>query len=83
LIRRSKLVLVYNSSIGLEATLLNRVVLCGGASRYSRYQTAYFPQDPDEYFRWADQFLAQEQPRPAEIFINEAKKFSYVQHYLS
>ena len=83
LIRRSKLVLVYNSSIGLEATLLNRVVLCGGASRYSRYQTAYFPQDTAEYFRLADQFLAQEQPRPPDIFIEEAKKFSYVQHFLS
>lgn len=83
LIRRSKLVLVYNSSIGLEATLLNRVVLCGGASRYSRYQTAYFPQDREEYFRLADQFLAQAQPRPPEIFIEEAKKFSYVQHFLS
>ncbi len=83
LIRRSKLVLVYNSSIGLEATLLNRVVLCGGASRYSSYQTAYFPQDTAEYFRLAEQFLAQEQPRPPEIFIEEAKKFSYVQHFLS
>ncbi len=83
LIRRSKLVLVYNSSIGLEATLLNRVVLCGGASRYSRYRTAYFPQDKEEYFRLADQFLGQEQPRPPEIFIEEAKKFSYVQHFLS
>jgi hypothetical protein len=83
LIHHSKLVLVYNSSIGLEATLLNRVVLCGGASRYSRYQTAYFPQDPGEYFRLADQFLAQEQPRPPETYLEEAKKFSYVQHFMS
>ncbi|NIS83310.1 MAG: hypothetical protein GTO14_24635 [Anaerolineales bacterium] len=83
LIRRSKLVFVYNSSIGLEGTLLNRVVLCGGASRYSRYPTVYFPQEVEEYFRLADSFLTQDDPRPPQAFIAEARKFSYIQHFMS
>jgi hypothetical protein len=34
LILRSKFILVYNSSIGLEAALLGKPVLCGGKARY-------------------------------------------------
>lgn len=83
LIRRAKLVMVYNSSIGLEATLLNRVVLCGGASRYSRYSTVYFPETPKEYFSLAEKFLAKDDPEPPVSFIDEAKRFYYVQHFLT
>jgi hypothetical protein len=36
LIQRSKFVVVYNSSIGLVATLLGRAVLCGGRARYTQ-----------------------------------------------
>ncbi|MEJ2608469.1 MAG: hypothetical protein P8Z41_17625, partial [Anaerolineales bacterium] len=64
LIRRSKLVMVYNSSIGLEATLLRRVVLCGGASRYSRYPTVYFPESAQKYFQLAEKFINEVDPKP-------------------
>ena len=83
LIRQSKLVMVYNSSIGLEATLLNRVVLCGGASRYSRYPTVYLPETPDEYFLLATRFLREDDPKPPAAFVDEAKRFYYVQHFLT
>ena len=83
LIEKSKLVLVYNSSIGLEATLLDRVVLSGGASRYTRYPTVYFPETPEAYFQLARGFLEQENPRPPREFILQARRFSYVQHFLT
>jgi hypothetical protein len=83
LIEKSKLVLVYNSSIGLEATLLYRVVLSGGASRYTRYPTVYFPDTPEAYFQLARRFLEQEKPRPPKEFILQARRFSYVQHFLT
>jgi hypothetical protein len=83
LIEKSKLVLVYNSSIGLEATLLDRVVLSGGASRYTRYPTVYFPETSEAYFRMASRFLEQEAPRPPKEFIQQARRFSYVQHFLT
>ncbi len=83
LIEKSKLVLVYNSSIGLEATLLDRVVLSGGASRYTRYPTVYFPDTPETYFQMARRLLKQETPRPPKEFIQQARRFSYVQHFLT
>ena len=81
LIKRSKLVMVYNSSIGLEATLLGRVVLCAGRSRYSDYPIAYFPQTPEEYFLISDKFLEEDNPVAPDEFIHHARRFMYYQHF--
>jgi len=43
LIRRSKFVLVYNSSIGLEASIMGAPVLCAGRARYTQVPTVFFP----------------------------------------
>ena len=83
LIKKSKLVLVYNSSIGLEATLLEKVVLCGGKSRYSDYPTAYFPRTPEAYFQLADRFLNENDPVTQEEFIHQARRFMYYQHFFT
>jgi hypothetical protein len=83
LIKRSKLVLVYNSSIGLEATLLGRIVLCGGKARYTDYPTVFFPSSPKMYFERANHFLAKENPNAPEAFIHEARRFTYYQHFLT
>jgi len=83
LIRRAKLVMVYNSTIGLEATLLGKVVLCGGKARYTSYPTAYLPDTIEEYFSLAEQFMGDEDPRPPTQFIEHARRFTYFQHYLT
>jgi len=49
LIRRAKLVLVYNSSIGLEASIMGATVLCAGRARYTQLPTVHFPGSPAEY----------------------------------
>lgn len=84
LIERSKFVLVYNSSIGLEAVLLGKAVLCGGQARYTSYQTVYYPQSPAEYFQMAEQFLAADTEIniPSE-FIQNARRFMYFQLFRS
>jgi hypothetical protein len=81
LIKKSKLVLIYNSSIGLEATLLGKVVLCGGKSRYSDYPTAYFPTTPEAYFQLADRFLNENDPVTPDEFVHQARRFTYYQHF--
>jgi hypothetical protein len=83
LIKKSKLVLVYNSSIGLEATLLGKVVLCGGKSRYSDYPTAYFPPRPEAYFQMTERFLKENDPVAPEEFIHQARRFTYYQHFFT
>lgn len=63
LIHRSKFVMVYNSSIGLEASLLGKPVLCGGKARYTPFDTVFFPPTAEEYRGMAIRFLSAEIPK--------------------
>lgn len=79
LIQRSAFVMVYNSSIGLEAALMGMAVLCGGKARYTQYPTVFFPQSPQEYRQMAEEFLQRDVvPVPAE-FQRNARRFLYYQ----
>ena len=46
LIQRSKFVMVYNSSIGLEAALMGAMVLCGGKARFTQYLSLIHISEP-------------------------------------
>jgi len=83
LIRLSKITMVYNSSIGLEATLLGNPVLCGGKARYTQYPTVYFPPTPAQYFKTADELLGKETPSAPKEFVTWARRFTYYQHFLT
>lgn len=80
LIRRSKLVLVYSSSIGLEASILGAPVVCAGRSRYSSVPAAYYPSDSQEYLQTVDRLIRQSQPQaPAGA---QATARSFLHHEL-
>ncbi len=88
LIQRSKFVMVYNSSIGLEATLMGAAVLCGGKARYTQYPIVYSPNSPQAYQDQAETFLAagsqQQKSTPISAppeFQNNARRFLYFQLY--
>ncbi|GAB4497764.1 MAG: hypothetical protein OHK0052_09960 [Anaerolineales bacterium] len=81
LIGRSKFVMVYNSSIGLEATLLGAPVLCGGKARFTQIPTVFLPNSPAEYRRMADEFLQVQGIQTPPEFIENARKFLYAQLY--
>jgi hypothetical protein len=82
LIQRSKFVMMYNSSIGLEAALMGSMVLCGGKARFTQYPTVEFPTTPEEYREKAEQFLSVRGriEAPAEYSEN-ARRFLYYQLY--
>jgi hypothetical protein len=81
LIQRSKFVMVYNSTIGLEAALMGAPVLCGGKARFTQLPTVFFPDSAEEYVRKAEEFLAAENISvPAEFQYN-ARRFLYYQLY--
>jgi hypothetical protein len=80
LILRSKFVLVYNSSIGLEAALLGKAVLCGGMARYTPYNTVYFLDSPQDYQRLVGEFISTEgELKIPEVMLENARKFMYFQ----
>jgi len=81
LIQHSKFVMVYNSSIGLEAVLLGVAVLCSGKARYTQYPTVFFPATVQEYAQKAEEFLRAEKIAIPEEFSHNARRFMYYQHY--
>ena len=81
LIQRSKFTMVYNSSIGLEATLLGAPVLCAGKARYTQYPTVFYPSTRVEYERKLESFLLDEEIQIPEEYYEYARKFLYFQLY--
>lgn len=75
LIKASAFVLVYNSSVGLEASILGTPALCAGRARFTQAQTAYFPSSRAEYWRTLESLFTQEAPKAPEIHTRKARAF--------
>ena len=81
LIQRSKFVMVYNSTIGLEAAIVGAPVLCAGKARFTQLPTVFFPSTPEAYERQAEAFLAASQIEVPAAFKRNARRFLYYQLY--
>jgi hypothetical protein len=82
LIQHSKFVMVYNSSIGLEAALMKKVVLGGGKARYTKYEIVYTPGTPLEYRKLAEEFLEGDTKLDIpENYLENARRFMYFQQF--
>ncbi|MEA3439624.1 MAG: hypothetical protein U9R58_05015 [Chloroflexota bacterium] len=79
LIQRSNFVLVYNSSIGLEAALLGKVVVCGGKARYTQYPTVFFPKSQEAMREQIETLLNLEEVEIPAEFSRNARRFLYYQ----
>ena len=83
LIQHSKFVLVYNSTIGLEASILGHPVISAGRARYTQLPTVFFPSTSQEYLQQVNSFLdAKEIFVPSE-YITNARRFLYYQLFRS
>jgi hypothetical protein len=81
LIQRSKFVMIYNSTIGLEAALMGAAVLCAGKARFTQYPTVFFPQSIPDFRAQAEEFLAAEKIPVPDDFRRNARRFLYYQLY--
>lgn len=79
LIQRAKFVVVYNSSIGMEAALMGAAVLCGGQARYTQYPMVFFPQTPQAFQEQAEELLAARRIDVPSEFKRNARRFLYYQ----
>ncbi len=79
LIQRSKFVMVYNSTIGLEASLMSKPVLCAGKARFTQYPTVFFPHTVDEQRIKMEEFLLAETIAIPPEFKRNARRFLYYQ----
>ena len=81
LIRRAKFVMVYNSSIGMEAALMGAPVLCGGKARYTQYPMVFFPLTVQEHRETAQRMLTAEKIELPAEYSRNARRFLYYQLY--
>lgn len=81
LIQRAKFLMVYNSSIGLEATLMGTPVLCAGKARYTQIPTVFLPASIEDFNSMVESFLTIEKVELPPEFIPNARKFLYYQLY--
>jgi hypothetical protein len=83
LIQRSKFVMIYNSTIGLEASILGKPVLCGGRSRFTQLPTVFFPSSQEQYREMAETFLEAKITEVPTEFKQNARRFLYYQLFYS
>lgn len=79
LIQKSKFVLIYNSTIGMEASLLGAPVLCAGKARFTQLPTVFFPQTAEAHRALAEDFLRADQIEVPAEFRRNARRFLYYQ----
>jgi hypothetical protein len=81
LIQSAKFVIVYNSSIGMEAALMGIPVLCGGKARYTQYPIVFLPDSSQAFKEQAHNFLTSDLIEMPPDFQRNARRFLYYQLY--
>ena len=79
LIARAKFVLIYNSTIGLEASIMGAAVLSAGRARFTQYPSVFFPPSVEEYRATLERFLKSEKIEVPLEFRRNARRFLYYQ----
>ena len=79
LIQRSKFVMVYNSTIGLEASVMGAPVLCAGKARFTQLETVFSPKTSQEFRQTAEEFLGADRIDVPLSFQINARRFLHYQ----
>jgi hypothetical protein len=77
LINHSKLVLIYNSSIGLEASILGAPVLSAGRARFTQIPTVFFPESREKYEESLLRFINTQEIEVPPAFRENARSFLF------
>src|SRR4030043_819443 len=83
LIQRSKFVMVYNSTIGLEASIMGIPVVSAGRARYTQLPTVFFPSTLQEYLHQVNALLDAHVISVPPEFKYNARRFLYYQLFRS
>ncbi len=81
MIQRAKFVMVYNSTIGMEASILGKPVLCAGKARYTQLETVFLPEDQAAYVQKLEDFLDAGEVKAPQAHRLNARRFLYFQLY--
>ncbi len=81
MIKLAKFVMVYNSTIGLEASIMGAPVLCAGKARFTQLDTVFFPVSRGDYFIKLEEFINIDNIEVNENHRLNARRFLYYQLY--
>ncbi len=81
MIQRAKFVMIYNSTIGMESSIMGMPVLCAGKARFTQLETVFFPATQDAYMAQLEEFLSAERIEISPVHQNNARRFLYYQLY--
>jgi hypothetical protein len=81
LIRLSRFVLTYNSTIGLEATLMGIPALAAARAPFVDFDTVYFERDRQAYLGKLETFLAASSLQVPEKMVMHTRRFMYYRTY--
>lgn len=76
-----KLVLIYNSSIGLETSIMGVPVLAAGRSRFSSAESVFMPDSRRGYLRKLEEFLAASKIKAPPEHAHNSRRFLYRELY--
>ena len=83
LIRRSKFVMIYNSTIGLEASIMGVPVLSAGSSRFTHFATMFFPVDRAAYLGQLETFLSAQEVKILPEHTRNSRRFFYFHYFIA
>jgi len=81
LVRASKFILVYNSTISLESTLLGIPALCAARSPFTDYGITFFEPERGAYLQRLNSLLLAESLQVPEEAIRRTRRFMYYRYY--
>ncbi len=81
MIQRAKFVMIYNSTIGMEASIMGAPVLSAGKARFTQLDTVFFPNSKDAYLKLLEDFLGAEKVEAPDVHRVNARRFLYYQLY--
>ncbi len=81
LVRAAKFILVYNSTISLESTLLGVPALCAARSPFTDYGTAFFEPERAAYLGRLEAFLTADRLAVPEEAARRTRRFMYYRTY--
>ncbi len=81
MIQQAKFVMIYNSTIGMEASIMGAPVLTAGKARFTQLDTVFFPKTQEAYLKLLEEFLAAEEVQAPDAHRVNARRFLYYQLY--
>jgi hypothetical protein len=83
LIRHSKFIMIYNSTIGLESSIMGVPVLCAGSSRFSDFGTVFFPASEEAYLKQLEEFLSAGEVKIRPEHTRNSQRFFYYHYFIA